>query len=95
MTPSLLIIATLITADLSLSKLKQWSPLAEKVIDDAPVVLVVNGKPLDDRLAGEGVDIDDILESARETQGVQRLDQIKYAILERNGKISVIPRSDP
>lgn len=92
MTTSVLIICTLITADLSLSKLKQWWPMAEKLVDDAPIVLVVEGRPLQDRLDGEGVDVDDILESARELHGLERLDQIKYAILERNGKISVIPK---
>jgi len=34
---------------------------------------------------------DDILQAARIEQGLERVDQIKYAILERNGKISIIP----
>ena len=32
----------------------------------------------------------DIMEAARSSQGIETLDQIKFAILERNGKISVI-----
>lgn len=32
----------------------------------------------------------DILEAARISQGLERLDQIKFAILERNGQISII-----
>jgi uncharacterized membrane protein YcaP (DUF421 family) len=38
------------------------------------------------------VDEGDILEAARKLQGIERLDQIKYAVLERSGGISIIPR---
>jgi uncharacterized membrane protein YcaP (DUF421 family) len=38
------------------------------------------------------VEEDDILFSAKETQGLERLDQIKYAVLERSGGISIIPK---
>ncbi|HEJ1056087.1 TPA: DUF421 domain-containing protein, partial [Pseudomonas putida] len=34
---------------------------------------------------------DDILESARDSQGIERIEQVKFAIVERNGKISIIP----
>jgi uncharacterized membrane protein YcaP (DUF421 family) len=45
-----------------------------------------------DRMARLHVDEGDILESAREFQAVESMDQIKYAIVERNGKITVIPK---
>ncbi|MCO2669045.1 hypothetical protein FA304_11195 [Pseudomonas aeruginosa] len=34
---------------------------------------------------------EDILLAARETQGLERMEQIRFAILEKNGKISIIP----
>ena len=34
----------------------------------------------------------DVLEAARIKQGLERMDQIKYAVLERSGEISVIPK---
>jgi uncharacterized membrane protein YcaP (DUF421 family) len=37
------------------------------------------------------ISVDDVLEQARATQGLERLDQIKYAVVERSGSISVIP----
>jgi uncharacterized membrane protein YcaP (DUF421 family) len=40
----------------------------------------------------ERVDDEDILSAARETRGLDRLDQIKRAVLERNGAISIVPR---
>ena len=30
----------------------------------------------------------------RERQGLERLDQVKYAVLERNGEISIVPKSE-
>ena len=42
------------------------------------------------------MDIRDILEAARYQQGLERMAQIKYAMLETNGEISIIPwRSGP
>jgi uncharacterized membrane protein YcaP (DUF421 family) len=40
----------------------------------------------------ERVDEEDILRAARESHGLDRLDQIKRAVLERNGAISIVPR---
>lgn len=39
------------------------------------------------------IDEEDVLTAARELQGLERLDQIKYAVLERSGGISVIPKN--
>ncbi|WP_230973768.1 hypothetical protein RG903_09580 [Thermithiobacillus tepidarius DSM 3134] len=38
------------------------------------------------------VDEEDILTAARELQGLERMDQIKYAVLERSGGISIVPK---
>jgi uncharacterized membrane protein YcaP (DUF421 family) len=40
----------------------------------------------------ERVDEEDVMAAARETQGLERMDQIKYAVLERSGGISIIPK---
>lgn len=32
------------------------------------------------------------MHAARETQGLERMDQIALAVLERNGGISIVPR---
>ena len=43
----------------------------------------------------ERVDEEDILSAARETRGLDRMEQIKRAVLERNGAISIVPRRQP
>ena len=88
-----LIVLTLAGLNVALSVLKQRSKLAEKVLEDVPLVLVSDGRLLQERMDKVRVDTDDILEAARESHGLERLDQIKMAVLERSGEISIIPRS--
>jgi len=44
------------------------------------------------RMTRARVGEEDILQAARDKQGLQRMDQVKYAILETNGGISIVPR---
>lgn len=92
MTNAFLIVATLLAIDIGLSLVKQKSKTLEKLIDDVPLVLVEDGKPLRERMEKARVDEDDILSSARQLQGLERMDQIKYAVLERSGGISIVPK---
>ena len=80
--------------DICMSLLKQKFKPFGKVIDGTPLILLDNGKLLTDRLKKERVDEDDILESARALHGLERLNQIKYAILEKDGKITIIPQEE-
>lgn len=93
-TTAAIVIITLALTDVILSYAKTWSPLFALAIDGAPTVLMSDGK-LDPRaLRRARVDVSDILQSARETQGLKRLDQIDCAVLETGGAISIIPK-DP
>ncbi|MCL4766874.1 MAG: DUF421 domain-containing protein [Hyphomicrobiaceae bacterium] len=65
-----------------------------RLIEGEPVLLVENGQPLQDQMGLERVDLDDVLEAARRWRGLERIDQIKFAVLERDGNITVIPRTD-
>jgi uncharacterized membrane protein YcaP (DUF421 family) len=64
----------------------------ERWLQDVPLIVLEDGKPFDDRLRKSRIDAEDILERARTIHGLERLDQIKYAVLERDGQISVIPK---
>jgi uncharacterized membrane protein YcaP (DUF421 family) len=91
MTNSLLLVSTLVGLNILMSELKQRFGFVERVLDGMPLLIVEHGNPLHHRMAKERVDVDDVLDAARESHGLERLDQIKYAVLERNGKISIIP----
>ena len=92
-THAFLLILTLVSIDVSLSLLKQRSKPIEKVLDDVPLIILENGQPIRERMNKERVDDADVLEAAREKHGVERLEQIKYAVLERNGQITIVPQA--
>ena len=91
-TNAMLVIITLVTLDIGLSLLKRRSKRIDKWLDDVPLVIVEDGMPLKERMDKARVDIDDVLSAARHLQGIERLDQIRYAVLERSGGISIIPK---
>lgn len=92
LTNSLLLIVTLVGIDIGLSLVKQRFEKVEKWLDSTPVILVNDGKLLKDRMEKARVDASDILSKARELQGLERLEQIKYAVLEPSGGITIIPK---
>lgn len=91
-TNTLLVIVALITMDLMLSLLKGRSAWLARHLEGEPMIVVEHGKTLPKRMAKSRISESDILEAARISQGLERMDQIKFAILERNGQISVIPK---
>jgi len=90
---ALLVIVTLVGLQILFDSVGQRWKRFGRVIDGSPVVVLEDGRPLSDRLKRARVDEADILEQARRSQGIDSLDQIKYAVLERGGGISVIPKS--
>jgi uncharacterized membrane protein YcaP (DUF421 family) len=94
LTNAVLVIVTLIGIDIGLSLLQQQFTFLGPWLDDVPLVLVEEGKMLKTRMGKTRVSESDILQAAREKQGLERMDQIKYAVLERGGGISIIPRPE-
>ncbi|MBC6980136.1 DUF421 domain-containing protein [Caulobacter sp. 17J80-11] len=91
-TNGVLVISTLIFLNIALSLLKDRSRFVEKLVDGVPTVLVADGRLLEREMRKARVGVEDILHAAREKQGLERLDQIKYAVLEVSGGINVIPK---
>jgi uncharacterized membrane protein YcaP (DUF421 family) len=91
-TTGVLAIVTLVGTDIVLSHWKYRSPTVEHWLDGMPMILVDHGTLLKPRMDKERIDEQDILAAARQGQGLERMDQIKYAILEVGGGISIIPK---
>jgi len=91
-TNAILTISALIGIDVAMSFVKRASPRVDRIVEGLPLVIVEDGQPKMDRMKRSRVDIGDVLTAARELQGLERLDQIKYAVLERSGGISIIPK---
>lgn len=93
LTNAAIVIGTLLVLDIGLSLLKVRVPFIGKITEGVPMVIVENGQPLQERMKKARIDESDILQSARQSQGLERMDQIKYAVLEVSGSISIIPKS--
>jgi uncharacterized membrane protein YcaP (DUF421 family) len=93
LTQALVVIATLVLMDIGLSLVKQRWPRVEGWLDGRPLLILADGKPIEERMRRSRVGEDDILEAARELRGLERLEQIRYAVLERDGRISIVPRT--
>ena len=93
-TSAMLIVTTFVGIDAFLGVVKHKSERASKLLDDVPTVLVRNGVPERHALERERIGEDDIMEVARRDVGLERLDQVRFAVLERTGGISIIPWPD-
>ena len=85
------VVASLVVLDVIFSRVESRWPAFNRVVESLPVVVVEHGQMLDGPAKREGVTLGDVLAAGRETHGLERLEQIKYAILERHGGISVVP----
>jgi uncharacterized membrane protein YcaP (DUF421 family) len=90
-TNAVLLVLTLVILDVGLSLLKCRLPVMEKWLDGVPIVIVEHGRPLVEQMQRSRVDVSDVLTAARKLHGLERMAQIKYAVLERSGDISIIP----
>ncbi|MGH8990832.1 MAG: DUF421 domain-containing protein [Acidimicrobiia bacterium] len=68
----------------------RWRP-ARRAIEGVPVVIVRDGRPLDDALRLERVSLDELLEGAR-NQGIANLRDVDLAILEPDGRFSFLKK---
>jgi len=88
-----IVIATLILLEITLSHVAARFPAVDRAVEGLPLIVVDNGKLLNDRLRRERLDQSEILAAARELHGLERLEDIKYAVLERSGGITIVPRT--
>lgn len=95
LTNAMLCVLTLVVLDIGLSLLKRNSRTFDKVADGVPMLLVEFGVPLKDRMERSRVDEAEVLEAARRQQGLERMSDIRFAVLEVDGRISVIPQGRP
>ena len=93
-TNAFVVIATLVTLETIFSNMENRWPKFSRVVESLPVIVVENGKLLEERARQEGVTLSEILTAGRENHGLERLEQFKYAILERHGGIWVVPTED-
>ena len=77
----------------SVSALKRWLPWFGRVVDGTPIVLYEDGKWHESRMRSLRMLESDVMAAVRQ-KGLMQLGQVRYAIVERDGKVSIIPKDD-
>lgn len=91
LTAGLVAAATLVAMNVLLERLGSRIPLFSRFVVDEPTLLMQDGTLIEKHLESENVRVDEIEMAARE-HGIATLDEVKDAILEPDGSISIIPR---
>lgn len=86
----LVIMAALFAVNGALALLRMKSPLVRHLLSGHPTVLAQEGHWLPAALRREGVNEDDCLVALRE-HGLSRIEDVRLAVLEPDGTISVVP----
>jgi uncharacterized membrane protein YcaP (DUF421 family) len=82
-------IATIGLMHILVSWAKARSDRVGRIVDGTPVVVYERGQWHDGRMRALRLSKQDIMAAARQ-RGLQRLEQVRYAISERDGKIAII-----
>jgi len=85
---SLIPIAILVIIQISLSYITLKSSKARKFIDGSPRLIIDKGKVNFNQMSKLRYSLDDLISQLRE-QSIKSIEQVNYAILENNGKLSV------
>ena len=64
-----------------------------KIMDGTPSIIILNGKMLKEEMKQQAYNIDDLLLQLR-SQDIFDIDEVFFAILETNGKLSVMKKSE-
>ena len=67
-------------------------PRLRPALDGEPVIVVEDGKPIERNLRRNRITLEELAAAARQN-AIASLDDVKWAVLETNGRISFIPRS--
>ncbi len=84
------VIATMALLTVALSYVSFKVPKLRPVLDGEPLVLVQDGEIIHRNLRRERITVEELLAAAR-LQQVGSLEQVRFAVLETNGMISIIP----
>jgi uncharacterized membrane protein YcaP (DUF421 family) len=91
--PSVIPILFIASAEVIISVIKNKSPIIKRAVEGEPTYIIYKGRLRQHTLAENRISINELLTEMR-TQGIGNLDDIRYAILEQNGKLSFLLESD-
>ncbi len=86
-------LVTILTLEVSLSVMLLKCPRLKNVASSRPSILIRHGKVDQGEMRRNRISIDELISEIRQA-GFCTLDEIDYAIVEQNGKISVLPKKE-
>jgi uncharacterized membrane protein YcaP (DUF421 family) len=89
----LIAVTTLLALDFGLKALARRSKGVREVIEGEPRLIVRDGRLLMRALNEEGLEVDEVRAAIR-SHGLASAEDVKFAVLETDGAISVVPRDD-
>lgn len=93
LTGAFLAIGTIAVLQVGFSFANRRFPRLRPYLDGVPLVVVQDGKPIEENMKRERITIEDLYEEAR-SHGIARLDEVAWAVAETSGKINFIKRGD-
>jgi uncharacterized membrane protein YcaP (DUF421 family) len=91
--PSIIPILFITSAEIIISIAKNKSSLLKRAVEGEPVYIIYKGRLKQSALADNRISINEFLTEMR-IQGIADISDVRYAILEQNGKLSFIKESD-
>jgi len=77
----------------TISALKQRLAWFGRIVDGTPVIVYEKGEWHQDRMRTLRTLESDVMAAVRQ-KGLMRLEQVRYAVIERDGKVSIIPEHE-
>ena len=91
--PAIIPILFISSAEVMISVIKNKSPRIKRAIEGEPVYIIYKGRLRQHILADNRISINELLTEMR-VQGIADIRDVRYAILEQNGKLSFLKESD-
>src|SRR5262245_44838763 len=91
LTGALLVVGTLAILQVFTSWIAYRFPFTRRALEGEPLIIVDDGKPIERNLKRERLTVEEVAESARLYE-IGSLDEVRWAVLERNGELSFIKK---
>jgi uncharacterized membrane protein YcaP (DUF421 family) len=89
-TGGLIAAGVLIAGNYGVAEARERLPWLRRAVEGTPTLLINNGKFVTQHLRREGIDEDEVLMAIRE-HGVADVGDVRMAVLEMDGSISIVP----
>lgn len=83
----------LVAIEIILSTVKNRSEKMKEIVEGVPTYIIYKGRLLQDSLKNNRISVNELISEMR-AQGVADIDEVEYCLIEQNGTLSVIKKTD-